>query len=186
MQIETTPLSGLLIIHPKIFLDSRGFFFESYNEDRFRELGLNMIWVQDNHARSVCDTVRGLHFQAGRGQDKLVRCIRGRIWDVAVDIRLDSPTLGQWYAQELTEDNKLMLYIPVGFAHGYAVLSEEADVFYKCSRVYDPKLETGFRWDDPQVGVPWPVEHPILSQRDQTSQSYQECIDRLARQAVTV
>lgn len=179
MKIERTPLEGLLIIHPRIFNDERGFFFESYNEDRFREYGLNQTWAQDNHAKSVMNTVRGLHLQSGRGQDKLVRCVRGTIWDVAVDVRPDSPTCGRWYAHELSEENKDQLYIPTGFAHGYAVLSDDAEVIYKCSTVYDAKLETGFRWNDPQVGVNWPVKYPILSQRDQTSLSFQEYMDSL-------
>jgi dTDP-4-dehydrorhamnose 3,5-epimerase len=176
MQIEKTPLEGVLILHPRVFPDSRGFFFESYNEQCFRDLGLCRTWVQDNHSRSVKNTVRGLHFQIGRGQDKLIRCIRGVIWDVVVDIRPDSPTLGQWFGCDLSEENKLMLYIPVGFAHGYAVLSDEADVVYKCSNLYDPKLESGFRWNDPQVGVAWPVNDPILSPRDRTSQSFQQVL----------
>lgn len=179
MQIEKTPLDGLLIVHPKVFNDNRGFFFESYNAEEFKKLGIDVPWVQDNHARSVRDTVRGLHFQRGRGQDKLIRCIRGSVWDVAVDIRPDSPTLGQWFGLELTEENKTMLFVPVGFAHGYAVLSDEAEVVYKCSNVYDAKLESGFRWNDPQVGVRWPVEEPILSQRDLTSPSFAECIASL-------
>lgn len=179
MQVETTPLEGLRIIHPRVFDDNRGFFFESYNAERFREAGIDIDWVQDNHARSVRDTVRGLHFQRGRGQDKLVRCVRGRVWDVAVDIRPDSPTLGQWYGLELTEENKTMFFVPVGFAHGYAVLSDEAEVIYKCSNLYDAKLESGFRWNDPDVGVRWPVEEPILSQRDLTSPSFAECIASL-------
>lgn len=179
MQIDKTPIAGLLVIHPKVFNDNRGFFMETYNEARFREHGIDLVWVQDNHARSVRNTVRGLHFQRGRGQDKLIRCIRGSIWDVAVDIRPDSPTLGQWYGLELSEENKTMFFVPVGFAHGYAVLSEEAEVVYKCSNLYDAKLETGFRWDDPQVGVQWPVSEPILSPRDLTSQSFQEYLETL-------
>lgn len=179
MKIETTPLEGLLIIHPRIFNDERGFFFESYNEERFREYGLNLAWAQDNHAKSVMNTVRGLHLQSGRGQDKLVRCVRGAIWDVAVDVRPDSATFGKWFAHELTEENKDQLYIPTGFAHGYAVLTDNTEVIYKCSSVYNAKLETGFRWNDPQVGVSWPIKYPILSQRDQTSQSFQEFTESL-------
>lgn len=179
MHVETTRIPGLLIIQPKIFTDDRGFFFESYNAARFHEIGLDLVWGQDNHAKSVQNTVRGLHFQRGEGQAKLIRCIRGAIWDVAVDIRPDSPTLGQWFAMELTEENKTMFYIPVGFAHGYAVLSDVGEVIYKCTNLYDPALETGFRWNDPEVGVKWPVAEPILSKRDQTSQTFQECLNNI-------
>lgn len=179
MQIETTPIAGLLTIVPKIFPDERGFFFESYNAARFKELGVDLAWRQDNHVKSVKNTLRGLHFQRGVGQAKLVRCIRGAVWDVAVDIRPDSPTLGQWFAIELTEENKAMFFVPVGFAHGYAVLSDVAEVLYKCTNLYDPALESGFRWNDPQVGVKWPVAEPILSQRDLTSPSFQDCLKSL-------
>lgn len=183
MKVERTPIEGLLIIEPRVFPDSRGFFFESYNEARFREAGIDLPWRQDNHAKSVRNTVRGLHFQWGKGQAKLVRCVRGAVWDVAVDIRPDSPTLGRWHGVELTEDNKRMFFIPVGFAHGYAVLSDVAETLYKCSEVYDPKLEDGMRWDDPELAVAWPVKEPILSERDIKAQSFREYLQR-ARQSL--
>lgn len=174
MKVEQGPLPGLLIVTPDVFPDDRGFFFESFNAARFRSHGIDLEWRQDNHVKSVRNTVRGLHFQRGEGQAKIVRCIRGRVWDVVVDIRLDSPTLGKWYGIELTPESFRQFFVPVGFAHGYAVLSDEAEVLYKCSREYDPKLETGFRWDDPDVAIEWPVAEPILSKRDCTSQSFQE------------
>ncbi|MEN6627067.1 MAG: dTDP-4-dehydrorhamnose 3,5-epimerase [Candidatus Sumerlaeia bacterium] len=174
MKVEQGPLPGLLIVTPDVFPDDRGFFFESFNAARFRSHGIDLEWRQDNHVKSVRNTVRGLHFQSGEGQAKIVRCIRGKVWDVVVDIRLDSPTLGKWYGIELTPESFRMFFVPVGFAHGYAVLSDEAEVLYKCSREYDPKLETGFRWDDPDVAIEWPVAEPVLSKRDCTSQSFQE------------
>ena len=177
MQVERTPIDGLLIVTPKVFPDHRGFFFESYNEDRFREVGIDLRWVQDNHVRSTRNTLRGLHFQRGTGQAKLVRCVRGRLWDVAVDIRPGSPTLGKWSAVELTEENKKMFYVPVGFAHGYAVLSEEAEALYKCSNVYDAELEDGIMWNDPDIAVEWPVKTPNLSERDQNAQTFKQYLE---------
>ncbi len=174
MRVERTPLEGLLILHPEVFSDARGFFFESYNEEKFRRAGVPTLWAQDNHARSVRGTLRGLHFQRGPGQAKLVRCARGRLWDVAVDIRPDSPTLGCWHAVELSEDNKTMFFIPVGFAHGYAVLSDVAETLYKCSNIYVAELEDGLRWDDPDLAIPWPVEQPIISERDRAAPSFRE------------
>lgn len=179
MQVERTPIEGLLIIIPTIYEDHRGFFFESYNEVRFREIGIDLNWAQDNHAKSTRNTVRGLHFQRGKGQAKLVRCVRGCVWDVAVDIRPDSPTLGEWHGIELSEGNKKMFLIPVGFAHGYAVLSDEAETLYKCSNVYDPQLEDGILWNDPDIGVKWPVTSPVLSERDQRAQTLKQYLDSL-------
>ena len=179
MKVEKTPLDGLLLIHPVVHGDRRGFLYESYNERDFRQAGIKISWVQDNHVRSVKNTLRGLHFQSGRGQDKLVRCTQGRVWDVAVDIRPASATLGRWFGAELTSENKLMFLIPRGFAHGYCVLSDEAEVQYKCSTLYDADLEAGFRWNDPKVAVQWPAPDPILSQRDLESQSFEDCMARL-------
>jgi dTDP-4-dehydrorhamnose 3,5-epimerase len=179
MRLETTPIDGLSILHPRVFGDARGYFFESYNEEKFRKLGIEMHWAQDNHARSRKNTLRGLHFQLGNGQAKLVHCGRGRIWDVAVDIRPASPTLGRWFSLELTEENKKMLLIAEGFAHGYCVLSDEAEVLYKCSTVYDPALESEFAWNDPEIGVAWPVTEPLLSQRDLQAQSFRQYLEKL-------
>lgn len=169
MHLIRTPLDGLLVLEPRVHADERGFFFESFNERTFRRLGIDDVWRQDNHARSLRGVLRGLHYQRGPGQAKLVRCVRGRIWDVAVDIRPDSPTFRQWYGLELSEENKKILYVPTGFAHGYCVLSDLADVLYKCSTLYDPDLETGFAWNDPTVAVDWPLTDPLLSPRDQNA-----------------
>ena len=180
MRIETTPIRDLLVIHPRVFEDQRGFFYESYNERKFREQGIEMHWAQDNQARSVQATLRGLHFQRGRGQAKLVRCTSGRVWDVAVDIRPQSPTLGQWYAIELSDNNRAMFLIPEGFAHGYCVLSPEAEVQYKCSTVYDAALECEIAWNDPSIGVEWPIDDPILSDRDVGAGSFEQYLAQYA------
>lgn len=169
-----TALTGLCVIHPQVFEDSRGFFFESFHLEKFKALGLRTDWVQDNHSGSVKDTIRGLHFQRGAGQAKLVRCIRGEIWDVAVDIRPDSSTFGRWEAIVLSDTNRDMLYVPEGFAHGYAVLSDWADVMYKCGTMYDSSIEDGIRWNDPTIGVNWPIAQPLLSDRDQTTQTFSQ------------
>jgi len=178
MDVETTAIDGLLIVTPKVFSDHRGFFFESYNEERFGDAGIDLHWMQDNHVKSTKNTLRGLHFQRGKGQAKLVRCVRGRVWDVAVDIRSGSPTLGRWHAVELTEDNKKMFFIPVGFAHGYAVLSDEAEALYKCGSVYDPELEDEILWNDPDIAVDWPVDSPILSERDKNAQTFKQYLEK--------
>lgn len=167
-----TPLADLFVIEPKVFTDDRGFFFESYNERDFREAGIGYAWVQDNHARSVKNTLRGLHFQKGRGQAKLVRCTKGKIFDVAVDIRPASATFGRWHGVELSEENHRMLLIPEGFAHGYAVLTDIAESLYKCDSLYDPAIEDEFAWNDPDVGIEWPVADPILSERDRNAKPF--------------
>lgn len=175
MSIETTSLPGVLIFTPRVFKDARGFFFESYKDAAWRAAGIETVYVQDNQSRSVRDTVRGLHFQVPpAGQIKLVRVVRGAVWDVAVDIRLGSPTFGQWLGVELSEDNFRQLYIPAGFAHGFCVLSDEADVLYKTSYVYSPAHEQGIAWNDPEIGIPWPAGEPLLSDRDRAAQSLQD------------
>ena len=167
MQVETTHLPGVLIITPRVFRDPRGFFLESYNYEAFRSQGLDTLFVQDNHSKSSRSTLRGLHFQLEpAGQVKLVRVTRGAIWDVAVDIRVGSPTFGRWCGVELTAENFRQLYIPIGFAHGFCVLSDEAEVLYKASHVYNASLERGIRWNDPDLNVDWPVRDPLLSDRD--------------------
>jgi dTDP-4-dehydrorhamnose 3,5-epimerase len=166
VNIERLPLAGLLAITPRVFGDPRGFFLESYRERDYREAGVDVAFVQDNHSRSTRGTLRGLHFQTSPGQAKLVRCVRGAIWDVAVDIRRDSPTFGKWYGLELDGESHRQLYVPVGFAHGFCVLSESADVLYKVSSYYDAATEQGFLWNDPDVGVQWPIADPLLSKRD--------------------
>jgi dTDP-4-dehydrorhamnose 3,5-epimerase len=159
-------LDGLLIIEPDVFGDHRGFFVESWNRQRYREAGIAEDFVQDNFSLSRRGTLRGLHFQKPRPQGKLVSVWQGEVFDVAVDIRRNSPTFGRWLGLNLTAESKRQFYVPPGFAHGFAVLSETALFHYKCTELYSPKDEVGFRWNDPTVGIKWPVEAPMLSNRD--------------------
>ena len=163
---EETRLAGLALLRPESFADERGFFLESYSRRDLQGIGITTEFLQDNHSRSVRDTVRGLHFQTGEGQAKLVRAARGRIWDVVVDIRRDSPTFGEWEAFELDDVDHGQLYVPVGFAHGFCAISDIADVCYKVSAYYDPETERGIAWDDPAIGIDWPAAEPKLSDRD--------------------
>ena len=165
MQVSKTPIDGLLVIEPKVFADPRGMFYEVYSENRYNEYGIPRF-VQDNHSVSKKSVLRGLHYQVNSGQDKLVRVTQGEIFDVAVDIRKQSPTYGKWWGLSLSETNNLQLYIPVGFAHGFCVLSESAEVLYKCSDYYSPKDERGILWNDPDLAIDWPVKDPILSEKD--------------------
>lgn len=167
MNFIPTALPEVVIVEPKVFGDSRGFFFEAYRQDRFVAAGLPGTWVQDNISRSQQNVVRGLHFQIVQPQGKLVRCLRGTIYDVAVDVRRSSPTFGKWVGVELSGENKRALYVPIGFAHGFSVLSESADVEYKCTDLYAPQHERSLIWNDPTVGVQWPIEgDAILSPKD--------------------
>jgi dTDP-4-dehydrorhamnose 3,5-epimerase len=174
-----TKLDGLVVVEPGVHGDERGFLVETFREDRWRELGVDARFVQDNHSRSALNTLRGLHFQTTPGQAKLVRCLRGRVWDVAVDLRRDSPTYGRWEGHELDDERHRQLYVPVGFAHGFCVLSEIADVHYRLSSYYDPATEAGIAWDDPEVGVEWPVAEPLLSDRDRGAPRLAEIADEL-------
>lgn len=173
MEVVELELSGLKLLRPRVFQDSRGFFLESYNEPRYRQVGIDCGFVQDNHSRSVRGTLRGLHYQSTPGQAKLLRVVSGRIFDVAVDIRPDSPTFGRWEGVYLDAVAHEQLFVPVGFAHGFCVVSEFAEVLYKCSNVYDPKTECTIAFNDPDIGVAWPESAPILSARDQAGQSWQ-------------
>lgn len=161
-----TKLDGLVLIEPDVYGDERGFFVETFSSAAWNEFGVNADFVQHNHSRSGKGTLRGLHFQTSPGQAKLVRCPRGAIFDAAVDLRKGSPTYGQWEGYVLDDQLHRQLFVPVGFAHGFAVLSDLADVTYLVSSLYDPETEAGIRWNDPEVGVEWPVEDPLLSQRD--------------------
>ena len=165
MQVSKTPIDGLLIIEPKVFADPRGMFYEVYSESKYNEHGISRF-VQDNHSVSKQGVLRGLHYQVNSGQDKLVRVTQGEIFDVAVDIRKQSPTYGKWWGLSLSETNNLQLYIPVGFAHGFCVLSESAEVLYKCSDYYSPEDERGILWNDPDLAIDWPIKDPILSEKD--------------------
>ncbi|ACN99669.1 dTDP-4-dehydrorhamnose 3,5-epimerase [Sulfurihydrogenibium azorense Az-Fu1] len=165
-----TEIPEVLIVKPKVFSDDRGFFLEFYKESEFKAAGIDTNFVQDNHSKSVKGVLRGLHYQLNpKAQGKLVRCIKGKIFDVAVDIRKKSPTFGKYVAVELSEENKLMLWIPKGFAHGFLVLSEEAEIIYKVSgSEYSPEHDRAIRWNDPDINIKWPIDtYPILSQKDE-------------------
>jgi dTDP-4-dehydrorhamnose 3,5-epimerase len=179
----TVRLAGLVVIQPSVHGDERGFFTETYRHNWHGELGIppQRQFVQDNHSRSARGVVRGMHFQVGEGVAKLVRCARGRILDVAVDLRRGSPTYGQWEAFELDDESMRALYVPVGFAHGFCVLSDVADVLYKQTAYFDPALERGIAWDDPDVAVQWPLpaEELIVSERDAGAPTLGEIADEL-------
>ena len=178
-QALQTKLDGVVLVEPAVHGDERGFFVETFSAEGWAELGIEKTWVQHNHSRSSRGTLRGLHFQTEPGQAKLLRCARGAILDVAVDLRRDSPTYGQWDSHVLDDERHHQLYVPIGFAHGFAVLSEVADVAYLVSSVYDPATEAGIAWDDPDVGVDWQVEEPLLSARDKTAPRLSEIADQL-------
>jgi len=174
-----TKLEGVVLLGPTVHGDERGFMVETYRRDLWAEHGVEVEFVQHNHSRSSVGTLRGLHFQTEPGQAKLVRCPRGKIFDVAVDLRRDSPTYGQWEAAVLDDLAHRQLFVPVGFGHGFAVLSEVADVCYQVSSVYDPATERGIAWDDPDVGVDWQVSEPLLSERDKSAPRLAEIADEL-------
>jgi dTDP-4-dehydrorhamnose 3,5-epimerase len=157
----------VILIEPKVFQDKRGFFMETYKYSEFAKYGIKEKFWQDNHSKSKKGTLRGLHYQKNpRAQAKIVKCIKGKIFDVAVDIRKDSPTHGKWVGIILSAENKKQLYIPIGFAHGFCVLSNEAEAIYKSSNEYSPEHEQGIIWDDPQININWPIKNPILSEKD--------------------
>ena len=170
MNIITTNLPGVIVIEPKVYVDKRGFFLETFREDVLLQAGINAHFVQDNHTRSSQGVLRGLHYQTTQTQGKLVRVAAGSVFDVVVDVRSSSPTFGQWYGTELNEDNIKMIYVPPGFAHGFVVLSETADFIYKCTDYYHPESEQGIAWDDPDLNIDWSIaeiaEKISLSDKD--------------------
>jgi dTDP-4-dehydrorhamnose 3,5-epimerase len=169
VKVHSTAISGVVLIEPLVHGDARGFFLETWRADRYRDAGLELPFVQDNHSRSVRGTLRGLHYQIQEAQGKLVYAVTGAVYDVAVDLRRSSPTFGRWVGQVLSEENHLQLWIPPGFAHGFYVLSPVADVAYKCTRPYAAEHERSVRWDDPTLGIVWPLiggSAPVLSPRD--------------------
>ncbi|MFT5571456.1 MAG: dTDP-4-dehydrorhamnose 3,5-epimerase [Cryomorphaceae bacterium] len=166
MKVETTKLEGVLLVTPKVFGDDRGFFMETYNRDTAIENGLPAEFVQDNHSKSSKGVLRGLHYQSPQWQGKLVRTVQGEIFDVAVDIRAGSVTYGEWVGFYLNDQNKQQLYVPEGFAHGFVVTSDTAEVVYKCTSLYAPAQEGSLLWNDPAIGIEWPIEKPLLSEKD--------------------
>ena len=166
MEFIQAEIPDIILVKPNVIEDHRGFFMESYHIQKFKIGGINCTFVQDNHAKSVQNTLRGLHFQVQYPQAKLLRCLKGKVFDVAVDIRQDSPYFGKWVGEELSEENRYQLYIPEGFAHGYYVMSETAEIAYKCSEIYHPQDEQGIRWNDPEIAINWPGDNPILSEKD--------------------
>lgn len=166
MHVTHSDLPGLITIEPVVHRDPRGFFLETFHARKYAAAGIPTTFVQDNHSYSRLGTLRGLHMQLRHPQGKLVRVVDGAVWDVAVDLRRGSPTFGQWRAEELSADNFRQLYIPPGCAHGFLVLSEAAQVEYKCTAPYDPRDEVGIAWNDPSLAIPWPVSDPVLSARD--------------------
>ncbi len=161
-----TSIPDVILIQPQVFRDARGFFLETYQADKFAELGIRDTFVQDNHSRSSRHTLRGLHFQFRHAQAKLCRVVRGEVLDVAVDLRRDSPTFGRWVSAVLSDENMRQIYVPVGFAHGFVVLSDEAEFLYKCSDIYDKEGEQGIHWADPDLAIDWQVSQPLLSEKD--------------------
>ena len=166
MEFIQTEISDVIVVKPELLEDHRGFFMESYHIEKFAVGGINCQFVQDNYVKSVKNTLRGLHFQVQYPQAKLIRSLKGKIFDVAVDIRKDSSSFGKWIGEELSDENNHQLFIPSGFAHGYYVISETAEIAYKCSEVYHPEDELGLRWNDPDISIEWPTLDPILSNKD--------------------
>lgn len=177
MKITKTKLEGVVIIEPDVFGDNRGFFMESWNKKKMEETGLFYDFVQDNHSKStVKGTLRGIHFQKGnKAQAKLVRCVKGVVLDVAVDLRKNSPTFKQWVGVELSAENKKQLLIPRGFGHGFVTLTDDVEFLYKADNYYAPDADAGIRWNDPDIGVEWGVENPILSEKDKKNPFLKDC-----------
>ena len=169
--IEKTAIRDLIVITPEVFKDDRGFFTETYRKDKFSAFGLDLEFVQDNHSKSARNVVRGLHFQWEPPMGKLMRVTQGTAFLVAVDIRIDSPTFGKWVGVEASSDNRKQVYAPAGFARGFCVLSESAEIQYKCTGIYSNKAESGILWNDHAIGIEWPVKEPILSKKDEVAQT---------------
>jgi dTDP-4-dehydrorhamnose 3,5-epimerase len=181
MKVLPTPLPGVIVIEPDVFRDPRGFFFETYNAKKYGEAGIAEAFVQDNHSRSARGTLRGLHAQGRHPQGKLVRVVLGEVFDVAVDIRRGSPTFLRWFGVTLSAENFRQCYVPRGFAHGFVVTSEVAEFEYKCTDFYDPTDELRILWNDPAIGIAWPLRDPILSDKDRAARPIAELTDQLPR-----
>lgn len=177
MKFVPAAIPGVVVVEPDVHQDRRGFFFETYHAEKYKAGGIADVFVQDNQSRSMGGTLRGLHLQLEHPQGKLIRVIEGEIFDVAVDVRRGSPTFGKWVGVSLSADNFKQCYIPKGFAHGFAVISDVAQVEYKCTDIYDAKSEIGIAWDDPSIGIVWPVSNPVLSDRDKRNPRLAEIPD---------
>jgi dTDP-4-dehydrorhamnose 3,5-epimerase len=179
MKFSDTAVTGVMLIEPDVHRDARGYFLETFHAGKYAAAGIPREFVQDNHSASVANTLRGLHLQLRRPQGKLVRVIEGSIWDVAVDVRRGSPTFGRWTAEVLSAENFRQIYIPPGCAHGFCVLSQAAQIEYKCTELYDSADELGIAWDDPSLAIPWPVPTPLMSDRDRAHRQMKELRDVL-------
>lgn len=184
MTIQETPLAGLLLLQPRLFRDDRGWFAETFHELRYRDLGIPDAFVQDNVSHSRRNVLRGLHLQSPHPQGKLVSVVHGEVYDVAVDVRPDSPTFGQWYGATLSAENGYQLWIPPGFAHGFVVTGAEAVFLYKCTDFYAPHAELSIRWDDPDLGIEWPVAEPIVSPKDAAAPRLRDLASERLRSSV--
>lgn len=176
MEVLTTPIDGVLLIKPKVWRDVRGYFVESWQKERYEAAGIALPFVQDNRSRSTRGILRGVHFQREFPQGKLVSVSSGSVFDVAVDIRKNSPTFGQWFGAELTGENQHQLWIPPGLAHGFCVCSDVADFTYKCTELYRPEDEGSIRWDDPDLGIAWPIDAPVLSEKDMAAPLFRDAM----------
>jgi dTDP-4-dehydrorhamnose 3,5-epimerase len=181
VKFSQTEIPGIIVVEPDVHRDDRGFFLESYHKRKYEQGGIDAVFVQDNHSKSVRGTLRGLHLQLARPQGKLVRAIHGSVWDVAVDVRRGSPTFGRHVAVELSADNHLQLFVPHGFAHGFVVVSETAEFEYKCTDFYDPSSEISIAWNDPELGIDWPICEPRLSAKDRDAPRLGAVMGRLPR-----
>lgn len=181
MRFTPTAIPDVILVEPRVFQDPRGFFLETYHAGKYADGGIHAAFVQDNHSLSQRGTLRGLHAQLKRPQGKLIRVIEGEIWDVAVDVRVGSPTFGRHVGETLSAENFRQLWVPPGFVHGFCVLSERAQVEYKCTALYDPTDEIAIAWDDPELAIPWPVAAPLLSAKDQKAPRLAEVRERLPR-----
>jgi dTDP-4-dehydrorhamnose 3,5-epimerase len=181
MRFSETKIPGVIVVEPDVHRDARGFFLETFHARKYGDAGIPELFVQDNHSLSERGTLRGLHMQVTKPQGKLIRVVEGEIWDVAVDVRLSSPTCGQWVAETLSADSFRQLYVPPGCAHGFCVLSDRAQVQYKCTELYDQADEIGIAWNDPDLGITWPIRQPLLSPRDQRHRSLQQVLAYLSQ-----
>jgi dTDP-4-dehydrorhamnose 3,5-epimerase len=181
VRVLESPLPGVIVIEPDVHRDGRGFFLETYHAEKYRAAGIAAPFVQDNHSQSVGGTIRGLHLQLRRPQGKLVRAVKGVIFDVAVDVRVGSPTFGRWFGVTLSEDNFHQCYISPGFAHGFCVVSPTAQVEYKCTDLYDRESEIGLAWNEPSFAIDWPIQDPVLSERDSRHPALRDVMDILPR-----